>query len=246
MTLQKMLRFPTNQLSGCAALLPQVNSVRGIKNFKPPILYEHIQMPERPKLHYIDRVPNYSNSQIRPPKMHKMLDLMRGPETVHNKLIHKQYGIQATGGGRMRFIHFEVIRMGLLRKLDWSRMFAIWRIDSPWQAVTKKGQGQRMGGGKGSIDHYITPIRTGRIIIEIAGHCEYLEVKDILSKISAKLPFKAKAVSQETLEWDAAKEKWQTENNQNKYTMEYLIKNNMDDLQRKVKKIDHLYFGKYV
>lgn len=38
----------------------------------------------------------------------------------------------------MKFIHFENIRMGLLRKLDWSRMFAIWRIDSPWQAVTKK------------------------------------------------------------------------------------------------------------
>lgn len=53
-----------------------------------------IQMPERPKLHYVDRVPNYSNSQIKPPKMFKMLGLMRGPETVHNKLIHKQYGIQ--------------------------------------------------------------------------------------------------------------------------------------------------------
>jgi len=45
---------------------------------------------------------------------------------------------------------------------------------------------------------------------------------------------------------DSAKEKWQIENNQNKYTLEYLIKNNMDDLQRKVKKIDHRFFGKYV
>lgn len=53
-----------------------------------------IQMPERPKLHYIDRVPTYSNTQIKPPKMYKRLDLMRGPEIVHNKLIHKQYGIQ--------------------------------------------------------------------------------------------------------------------------------------------------------
>lgn len=53
-----------------------------------------IQMPERPKLHYIERVPNYTNSNIRPPKMHKRLGLMRGPELVHNKLIHKQYGIQ--------------------------------------------------------------------------------------------------------------------------------------------------------
>jgi len=39
-----------------------------------------------------------------------------------------------------------------------------------------QGQGQRMGGGKGNIDHYVTPVRSGRIIIEIAGHCEYLEV----------------------------------------------------------------------
>jgi len=67
-----------------------------------------------------------------------------------------------------------------------------------------------------------------------------------LSKISAKLPFKAKAVSQEILELDLAKEKWQEENNTNPYTMEYLIKNNMDDLQRKIKKTDHKYFGKYL
>lgn len=58
------------------------------------VFISDIQIPERPKLHYIDRAPNYSNSQIRPPKMFKMLDLMRGPELVHNKLIHKQFGIQ--------------------------------------------------------------------------------------------------------------------------------------------------------
>lgn len=73
-----------------------------------------------------------------------------------------------------------------------------------------------------------------------------LQVKDILSKIADKLPFKAKAVSQETIEFDIAKEKWEQKNNQNPYTMEYLIKNNMDDLQRKIKRIDHYYFGKYV
>lgn len=33
-----------------------------------------------------------------------------------------------------------------------------------------------MGGGKGSIDHYVTPVRPGRIIIEVAGHCEFIEV----------------------------------------------------------------------
>lgn len=63
-------------------------------NTVQPLSISDIQMPERPKLHYIDRVPTYSNTQMKPPKMHKMLGLMRGPELVHNKLIHKQYGIQ--------------------------------------------------------------------------------------------------------------------------------------------------------
>jgi len=36
-----------------------------------------------------------------------------------------------------------------------------------------------MGGGKGSIDHYVTPIKAGRVIIEIGGHCEYFEVDNI-------------------------------------------------------------------
>lgn len=55
-------------------------------------------------------------------------------------------------------------------------MFAIWRVPAPWQPVTKKGQGQRMGGGKGAIDHYVTPIKAGRVILEMGGTCEFAEV----------------------------------------------------------------------
>jgi len=33
-----------------------------------------------------------------------------------------------------------------------------------------------MGGGKGAIDHYVTPIKAGRVIIEVGGDCEYFEV----------------------------------------------------------------------
>lgn len=55
-------------------------------------------------------------------------------------------------------------------------MFAIWRVPGPWQPLTKKGLGVRMGSGKGSIDHYATPIKAGRVILEVAGRCEYAEV----------------------------------------------------------------------
>lgn len=54
-----------------------------------------------------------------------------------------------------------MIRLTIGRKIDTNRMFAVWRIDSPWQPITKKGQGMRMGGGKGAIDHYVTPVKPG-------------------------------------------------------------------------------------
>lgn len=69
-----------------------------------------------------------------------------------------------------------MVRMGVLRKIDQKRMFAVWRVDPPWQPITKKGQGQRMGGGKGGIDHYCTPVKPDRVIIEVGGKCEFIEV----------------------------------------------------------------------
>lgn len=121
------------------------------------------------------KVPQYSN--IRPPRMQKRLILMRGPDHEHNtKLVHKQYGIIALTGGRIKYPHIEMARLSIGRKLDANRMFAVWRIPEPWQPLHKKGVGVRLGGGKGSIDHYCSPVRAGRVILEIAGDCEFDEV----------------------------------------------------------------------
>lgn len=43
-------------------------------------------------------------------------------------------------------------------------MFATWRVDAPWQPITKKSLGMRMGGGKAAIDHYATPVKAGKNI----------------------------------------------------------------------------------
>lgn len=134
-----------------------------------------IEIPNKPKLRMMLKVPNYNN--IRPPRMQKRLLLMRGPEEEQNKkLLHKQYGVVALQGGRIKYPHIEMSRLSIGKKLDLSRMFAIWRIPEPWQPLHKRGVGVRLGGGKGSIDHYCTPIRAGRIILEIGGNCEFEEV----------------------------------------------------------------------
>jgi len=38
----------------------------------------------------------------------------------------------------MKWGLFEMVRLGILRKMDQNRMFAVWRIDGPWQPVTRK------------------------------------------------------------------------------------------------------------
>uniref|UniRef100_A0A6M2DX17 Large ribosomal subunit protein uL16m n=1 Tax=Xenopsylla cheopis TaxID=163159 RepID=A0A6M2DX17_XENCH len=219
--------------------------VAGLKCFPPPINYDHIHLPEKPKLKLLEKVPQYP-AGIRPPKMQKKLRLMRGPEEIHNKLIHKQYGIMALSGGRLRSGHFEMLRLGIGRKMDVNRMFAIWRVDPPWQPVTKKGQGHRMGGGKGSIDHYVTPIKSGRIIVEVGGRCEFAEVKRFLTIVCQKLPFKAAVVSQELLEEREKKMKILEELNQNPYTFEYIVKNNMGGCRQWISPFDKKWFGKFI
>ena len=118
-----------------------------------------IPLPEKPKLHFLDKVPQLSGS-TKPPKMTKRLSLMRGPEPIHNQLIHKQYGIvvsfiffvfdfitlspnfgfysQALSGGRLHSGHMEMLRLTINRKMDSSKMYAVWRVDPPWQPLTRK------------------------------------------------------------------------------------------------------------
>lgn len=56
------------------------------------VLITDIEIPEKPRLKLVERVPQYPGS-IKAPRMFKRLDLMRGPELVHNSFLYKQYGI---------------------------------------------------------------------------------------------------------------------------------------------------------
>lgn len=203
-----------------------------------------VEFTERPKLRFFDKVPQMP-ANMKPPKLQKKLHLMRGPEPVHTFLTHKQYGIQAMGGGRLRWGHFEMLRLSIGRKMDVNRMFCIWRVDAPWQPLTKQGQGQRMGGGKGAIDHYVTPVKAGRIILELGGTCEFEEVKGFLQTYANQLPFAARAVSHEMLLQEKEEEERLEKLNQNKFTMKYVIQNNLGGIHRMLSPVDHKWFGKY-
>lgn len=139
-----------------------------------------------------------------------------------------------------------MLRLGIGRKMDVNRMFGIWRVDAPWQPVTKRGQGQRLGGGKGAIDHYVTPLKAGRIVLEIGGNCEFAEVKGFLKEFADKLPFKARAISQEIMDREKLEKERLEKENINPYTLKYVIQNNLSGIHRWLSPKDHKWFGKYL
>lgn len=56
------------------------------------LYFVDVEYPERNRLRVVLKVPQYLAS-TRPYKMQKKLRLMRGAESFHNTLLHRQYGI---------------------------------------------------------------------------------------------------------------------------------------------------------
>ncbi|XP_037529775.1 39S ribosomal protein L16, mitochondrial [Rhipicephalus sanguineus] len=235
----------TAQLLSCKSRVPQVVSCAGLKLWKVPPTFEGVEFPEERKLRVLEKVPTYPFG-VRPPKMFKDLATIRGPELVHNRLLYNQYGIMALSGAFLRPGHIDMIRLNINKKLDVTRMFAVWRIDPPWKPITKKGQGKRMGKGKGSIDHYVTPIKAGRVIIEIGGHVEFEEIKPLLEQVCHKLPVDAIPITNQVLEEIRLEEEELERKNINPFSIERVIDYKMHDSARWISKYDRKYYTKYV
>lgn len=233
------------QLMSCKSRVPQVVACMGLKLWKVPPTYEGVEFPEERKLRNLEKVPTYPHG-VRPPKMFKDLASIRGPELVHNRLLYNQYGIMALSGAFLRPGHIDMIRLNINKKLDVTRMFAVWRIDPPWKPITKKGQGKRMGGGKGPIDHYVTPIKAGRVIIEVGGHVDFEEIKPLLQQVCYKLPVDAIPISNELLQKIKREEEKLERKNINPFTIERVIDYKMHDSAQWISKYDRKYYTKYV
>lgn len=68
----------------------------------------------------------------------------------------------------------------------WTRVF-------PDKSVTVKGSEVPMGGGKGSVDHYVAPVKAGTILFEATGIDEAV-AREAMRLASHKLPVKTKFV----------------------------------------------------
>tara|TARA_Y100000310_G_scaffold33609_1_gene31778 strand:- start:1410 stop:1823 length:414 start_codon:yes stop_codon:yes gene_type:complete len=110
------------------------------------------------------------------------------------ELAFGRYGLKSQGTKWVPARQIEAARRAIIRYLRkggkmWIRIF-------PDKPITRKGAETPMGGGKGSVDHYVFPIKPGRIIFEIEGIKEDM-AKEALRKAAAKLSVKTSFIQRE-------------------------------------------------
>lgn len=66
-----------------------------------------------------------------------------------------------------------------------------------------------------------------------------------MQEVADKLPFRAKVVTQESMEKEKEEEQWLEENNQHPWTWKYMIQNNIMNCNRWISPYDKLWFNKY-
>lgn len=213
----------------------------GLKTYDFPPDYSDVFLPEKHRLKFLNKVPNFKTAK----KEMKRLRDIQGPARTATTFLNGQYGIVALGGGYIHWGHVEMMRLTINRKLDSKTMFARWRINAPYKPITRKSLGQRMGGGKGAIDHYVTPVRYGRLVLEIGGKVEYEEVAGVLNEVAKKLPFPAKVVSRETLEAMHKEQVEREKNNQNPWTFREIARGNMMGLRKVLSSFDLRTHGRF-
>ncbi|XP_068429883.1 large ribosomal subunit protein uL16m [Clinocottus analis] len=213
----------------------------GLKTLDIPPDYSDVVLPEKSKLKFLNKVPNFKKAKK---EMKKLRDI-QGPAKAANTFTTGQYAIVAMGGGYLHWGHIEMIRLTINRKMDPQTTFACWRINGPYKPITRKGLGQRMGGGKGAIDHYVTPVRYGRLIVEVGGKVELGQVQHILIEVAKKLPFPAKVMSRESLAALQKKHADMEQNNQNPWTFKQIAHGNMLGIRKVLSPSDLYNHGRF-
>lgn len=102
------------------------------------------------------------------------------------------YGLKSLETTWMTGRQIEAARRAMTRYIK--RGGKIWLRIFPDKPVTKKGAETPMGGGKGSVDHYVAIVKPGRILFEMDGIPEDV-AREALRLAANKLPVKTKFVS---------------------------------------------------
>ena len=118
----------------------------------------------------------------------------RGLAHRGSKVSFGEYGLKATGRGRITARQIEAARRAMTRHIK--RGGKIWIRVFPDKPYSKKPLETRMGKGKGNPEAWVAPVKRGRILYEMEGVT--VEVaREALRLAAHKLPIRTRFVSRE-------------------------------------------------
>lgn len=113
-------------------------------------------------------------------------------ESRGTELSFGEYGIQVVeGNAYITSRQIEAARRAMTRTMK--RGGKVWIRIFPDRPITRKGTEVPMGGGKGAVDHFVFPVKVGRILFEIDGIPEDV-ARTAIERARHKLPVKTKFI----------------------------------------------------
>ena len=122
---------------------------------------------------------------------------MTGKAMRGNTVSYGEYGLVAAEPAWITSNQIEAARIAMTRHTK--RGGKVWIKIFPDKPVTKKPAEVRMGSGKGSPEFWVSVVKPGRVMFEIAGVPEDV-AKEALRLASHKLPIKTYVIERESVE----------------------------------------------
>ncbi|MCL2083924.1 MAG: 50S ribosomal protein L16 [Oscillospiraceae bacterium] len=122
---------------------------------------------------------------------------LRGKASRGNKVTYGEYGLVALEPCWIKANQIEAARIAMTRYIK--RGGQVWIKIFPDKPVTEKPAETRMGSGKGSPEYWVSVVKPGRVMFEIAGVSPEL-AKEAFRLAGHKLPVKTKVIAREGLQ----------------------------------------------
>ena len=120
----------------------------------------------------------------------------RGLAQRGNAVSFGEYGLKATGRGRITSRQIEAARRAMTRHVK--RGGKIWIRIFPDKPITKKPLEVRQGKGKGNVEYWVALIQPGRVLYEMSGVNEEI-ARGAFRRAAAKLPVGTRFVTRQSL-----------------------------------------------
>ena len=118
----------------------------------------------------------------------------RGNSRGQTSVSFGEYGVQALEPGWLTARQIEAARIAMTRHIK--RGGKVWINVFPDKPVTEKPAETRMGSGKGNPEHWVAPVRPGRVLFELS-YADERVAREAIERAIQKLPIKARFVQRE-------------------------------------------------